>query len=94
MTAVAVHDKQPALEFQWRCLRLVRALHPLKYVAIGRPATIACSKAPVSWGIDWSPAGVGVLRLGDLRGRQRFPHCADTLNRSYPLLPAVYDSPA
>lgn len=65
VAAVTVHDKQLALGFGQPCLRLERALHPLKCMAIGRPATIACSKAPVVWGIGWNLAGVGVLRLED-----------------------------
>lgn len=91
VATVTVHDKQPALGFGQPCLRLERALHPLKCVAIGRLATIACSKAPVVRGISWDPAGVGVLRLEDQHRRQRFTRCADTLDRSYPLLPAVYN---
>lgn len=94
VAAVAVHDKQPALGLGRPRLRLERPLHPLKCVAIGRPATIAYSKAPVVWGVGWNPAGVGVLRLENQHGRQRFARCADTLDRSYPLLPAVYNFPA
>jgi hypothetical protein len=94
MAAVTVHDKQPALGSGRPCPRLERALHPLKCVAIGRPAAIACSKAPIVRGISWNPAGVGVLRLEDQHGRQRLARCADTLDHSYPLLPAVYNFPA
>ena len=94
VTTVTVHDKQSSLGFGRPSLGLERALHPLECVAIGRPATVACSKAPVVRCISWNPAGVGVLRLEDQHRRQRFTRRADTLDRSYPLLPAVYNFPA
>jgi hypothetical protein len=94
MAAVTIHDKQPALGFGRPCLRLERALHLLKCVAIGRPASIASSRAPVVRGISWNPAGTSVLRLEDQHRRQRSTRCADTLDRSYPLLPTVYNFPA
>jgi hypothetical protein len=69
VAAMTVHNKQPSLGLGRPCLRLERPLHPLKCVTIGRPATIACGKAPVIQDISWNPASVGVLRLKDQYGR-------------------------
>ena len=91
---MTVHDKQPALGLGTPRLRLERPLHPLEWAAIRCLVTITCSKAPVVWRISWNLAGVGVLCLEDQLRRQRFTRCADTLDRSHPLLPAVYNFPA
>lgn len=57
-------------------------------MAIGRPAAIARREPLIVWRMRWYPSCICVFRLEYDQRRNRFAAGADTLNTSYPLLPA------